>query len=251
MKHNENLIKLLNLNYLTYANKTVSCGEKDLPSINCNVKSTPDYIALYGEKGLYHKTARTAVAFFEFDDEFDGKFGLFWAIYYNVEDRLQFFKERFQGVRFVIVPDYSELGDIHQIENEYRLFRARIVGLWFIFEIGAVVIPNISFPTEESCVFALDGYENSSVVCFSTKGHMDESAENIRLRKNIQLTVDKLTKINTIVVYDVCGTNENTIDTFSYAIQKGIRIVIPDNTLKLCNMKHYRQRHNTGKAVVY
>ena len=60
MKHNENLIKLLNLNYLTYANKTVSCGEKDLPSISCNVKNLPDYIALYGEKSLYQKTDRTA-----------------------------------------------------------------------------------------------------------------------------------------------------------------------------------------------
>lgn len=79
---------------------------------------------------------------------------------------------------------------------------------------------------------------------------MDEPAENLRLRRNIQLTVDTLTKLNTIIVYDVCATNDRTLDTFSYAIQNGIRIIIPDNTLKLRNMKLYSQRHDSGEAVV-
>lgn len=250
MKYNENLIKLLNLSYLNLTNKTVSCGTMDLPAINCNVTVFPDYIALYSEKSLYHKTERTAVAFYEFDEDFDGKFGLFWAIYHDVEDRLEYFKERFKGVRYVIVPDYSELGDIHRIENNHRLFRGRIVGLWFMFVIGAVVIPNITFPTEESADFALDGYEECSVVAFSTKGHMSEPAENQRLRDNIRLTVDKLPNIKTIIVYDVCSTNEATLDTFSYAVEKGVKIVIPDNTLKSRNMVLFRERHESRKAVV-
>ena len=73
MKHNDNLIRLLNLNYLTLTNRTVSCGGMDLPAINCNVAVLPDYIALYSQKSLYHKTEHTAVAFFQFDEDFDGK----------------------------------------------------------------------------------------------------------------------------------------------------------------------------------
>ena len=222
----------------------------DLPEIQCNIKKYPDYIALYSQKSLYNKTEYTAVAFFQFDYEFDGKFGLYWAIYYDDEDRLKFFKERFQGVKYIIIPDFSELGDIHKIENNYRLFKGRIVGLWFLFEIGAVVIPNITFPTEESANFALNGYENCSVVSISTKGHMDEPAENLRLRANIRLTVDKLPKLRAIIVYDVCSTNDDTLDTFSYAIKKGIEIIIPDNTLKKQNMSLYQKRHTSQKAVI-
>lgn len=249
MKRNKNLIRLLNLNYLMLTNLTISCGGMDLPAINCNVSVFPDYIALYSQKGLYHKTEHTAVAFFQFDEDFDGKHGLYWAIYYNDDNRLRYFKKRFKDVKYVIIPDFSELGDIHKIENNYRLFKGRIIGLWFIFEIGAVVIPNITFPTEESADFALDGYDDCSVVAFSTKGHMDNPAENLRLRTNIRLTVDKLPKIKTIIAYDVCGTNDATLDTFSYAIAKGIEVVIPNNTLKIQNMEHYTDKHKTRKAV--
>ena len=205
---NNNLIRLLNLNYLTLTNRTVSCGGMDLPAINCNVSVLPDYIALYSQTSFYHKTEHTAVAFFQFDEDFDGKFGLYWAIYYNVEERLTYFKERFKDVKYVIIPDFSELGDIHKIENNYRLFKGRIIGLWFIFEIGAVVIPNITFPTEESVNFALDGYGDCSVVAISTKGHMGDPAENLWLRANIRLTVEKLTnhKQSLLMMYVVPTT---------------------------------------------
>lgn len=250
MKKNNNLIQLLNLNYLMLTNRTVSCGDMDLPAINCNVSVFPDYLALYSETGLYRKTEHTAVSFFQFDEDFDGKYGLYWAIYYNVEERLEYFKERFKGVRYAIIPDFSELGDIHKIENNYRLFKGRVIGLWFIFEIGAVVIPNVTFSTEKSADFALDGYEDCSVAAISTKGHMDDPTENLRLRSNILLTVDKLTNLKTLIVYDVCGTNDATLDTFSYAIEKGIEIIIPDNTLKIRNMTLYQERHSPRKAVV-
>lgn len=250
MKKNNNLISLLNLNYLTLTNRTVSCGVMDLPTINCNVSVYPDYIALYSQTSLYHKSEHTAVAFFQFDEDFDGKYGLYWAIYYNVKERLEYFKERFKGVKYVIIPDFSELGDIHKIENNYRLFKGRIIGLWFMFEVGAVVIPNITFPTEESADFALNGYEECSVAAMSTKGHMDDPAENLRLRANIRLTVDKMPKLKSLIAYDVCSTNDATLDTFSYAIEKGINIIIPDNTLKIRNMELYRKRHDPRKAVV-
>ena len=78
---------------------------------------------------------------------------------------------------------------------------------------------------------------------------MVDPAENLRLRANIRLTVDKMPNLKTLIVYDVCSTNDATLDTFSYAIEKGIEIVIPDNTLKERNMTLYQERH-TRKAVV-
>lgn len=252
MKKYSNLAQLLNLNYLRLTNKTVSCGSMDLPAIDCNIEVMPDFIALYSEPGLYHKTPQTAVAFYEYDAEFDGKNGLYWAIYHNDEQRLAEFKARFQGVRYMIIPDYSELGDIHRIENDYRLFKGRIVGLWFLFMIGAVAIPNITLLYPDSVNYALSGYENCSVVAISSKGHMDNPDENHRLRANIRLAVDRLPKIKSIIVYDVCGTDDKVLDAFSYASNRGIRVVIPDNTLKNRNRALYAARHlakHPGKAV--
>ena len=79
---------------------------------------------------------------------------------------------------------------------------------------------------------------------------MDDLAENLRLRANIRLTIDRLPKVKTIIVYDVCGTNDATLDTFSYAIGKGIDIVIPDNTLKDRNRILYQNKHVLRRAVV-
>lgn len=144
---------------------------------------------------------------------FDGQNGLFWAIYFNNEKLLNKYKERFNGVKFIITPDYSILGDINRIENIHRIFRARIVALWFIFELGVIAIPNISFSDDETAKIALLGLEESSVVAISTKGHMQEPAEKQRLKENIKLVVDTL-NLKAIIVYDVCGTDDETKDVF-------------------------------------
>ena len=131
-KPGKELTKLLNLNYTKFSNRTKSVGENDFPELICKTKVYPDYLALYSETSKYHETDFTCVCFYQYDDEFDGKDGLFNAIYYGVEERLKYFKKRFEGVRFVITPDQSELGDVHRIENDYRIFKSRIIGLWFV-----------------------------------------------------------------------------------------------------------------------
>ena len=235
MKKQENLDRLLNLNYLRYTNKTDSIGKLDLPKINCNTTIYPDFLALYSETGLYKKTDKTAVCFYKYDSVFDGHNGLFNAIYFDLENKLKYFKERFEGVKFFISPDYSELGDIHVIENYYRLFKARIVSLWFIFDLGAIVIPNITFPSEKYIDFSLDGLEDCSVVAISTKGHIKEEIEHDRLKQKIIHTVDKLNKLKAFIVYDVCGDDTKTKDAFKYATDRGIEVIIPDNTLRQRN----------------
>ena len=237
MKKRDDLSKQLNYNYAHFTNKTMTCGKMDMPALFCQTKIFPDFLALYSELGLYHYTQNTGVCFYEFDSVFDGQNGLFASIYFGNKERLSYFKKRFEGVKFFISPDYSLLGDIPVVENNYRIFKARIVSLWFIHELGAIVIPNISFPNDEYCDLALDGLENCSVVAISTKGHMHDPNERERLKDNIRLTVDKL-NLQTIIVYDVCGTANGTLDVFSYASEKGIKVLIPENTLKNRNIIH-------------
>ena len=85
----KDLRKLLNLSYLRYTNKTHAAGIHDLPALSCNTSVLPDYIALYNHPADYHHTPLTAVAFYLYDNEFDGKDGLYNAIYYDDAKRLQ------------------------------------------------------------------------------------------------------------------------------------------------------------------
>ncbi|MCM1523225.1 MAG: DUF4417 domain-containing protein [Ruminococcus sp.] len=249
MKKKKNLMKLLDLSYLNVTNRTVSCGELDLPAVYCNVNTFPDYLALYGQPEEYHKTPDTAVCFYQYDNVFDGKNGLFWAIYFDDRSRMNYFKKRYAGVRYFIMPDNSVLGDIHVIENYHRLFRSRVVALWLMSELKAAVIPNVSFTSTKMWSVAKSGLENCSTVAVSSKGHMDDPAENKRLRENVKMVVDDMPWLKNILVYDVCGSNEAVLDTFSYAAEHNIRIIIPDNSLKIRNRLRFEQRQNNRKAV--
>ena len=237
----KDLIKKLNLHYLRYTNLTYSVGKHDLPALYCNTDIYPDYIALYSQKCDYHKTKNTAVAFYQYDDTFDGQNGLYNAIYYNNEKQLDKYKQRFKGVKFFISPDYSELGDIDDIENHYRIKKARVVAIWLITELNAIVIPHITFPTISTIDFYLDGLEGCSVVAFSTKGYVDDKLEREILIEAVKYTVDRL-NLKAIIVYDVCRENENVKEIFKYAIDNGIEVVIPPNMIK--NRNQTRRKKN-------
>ena len=232
----KDLKRKLNLNYLKYTNLTYAIGEHDLPALYCNTDIYPDYIALYNHPAEYRKTSNTAVAFYLYDDVFDGQNGLHAAIYYDNQKQLAQFKKRFEGVRFFISPDYSLLGDIDDIENHYRLKKARTVAIWLMVELRAVVIPHITFPTLASIDFALDGLEECSVVAFSTMGYIDNAVEREILVEAVRYTVDHL-NLKAIVVFDVCKTNDNALEIFSYAKEKDIEIIIPPNILKNRNQR--------------
>lgn len=236
------LRKKLNLNYLRYTNLTHAAGKHDLPALVCNTEVYPDYIALSGYPAQYHKTALTAIGYWEYDERFDGYEGLFNAIYYDREDLLERYRSRYAGVRFFFTPDYSQFGDVSDLEENYRLLKARVVGIWLAMELGAVVIPFITVPTPQSVGFALDGLENCSVVAFSTKGYVNDPVEREIIKELVRLTVDTL-DLRAIVVYDVCSTNDAVDDIFSYAKEKGIEIVVPANALKERNVALREERH--------
>ncbi len=236
------LRKKLNLEILRYTNLTHAAGRHDLPALVCNTDILPDYIALSGYPAQYHRTPLTAIGFWEYDEKFDGYKGLYNAIYYNQEELLKYYKERFAGVRIFFTPDYSQFGAVSDIEEHYRLLKARVIGIWFAIELGAVVIPFITVPTPESVSFALDGLEGCSVVAFSTKGYVNDPVERDVIKELVRLTVDTL-NLKTIVVYDVCSTNDAVNDIFSYAREKGVKIVVPANALKERNVAKREKRH--------
>ena len=84
-----NLDKLLNITLVNLTNKTKKEGVDDYPIVDCNCIPDIDYLATYSQPSTYFQTHKTCLSFFEYDKYFDGKHGLFNAIYYNDELRLE------------------------------------------------------------------------------------------------------------------------------------------------------------------
>lgn len=229
------LRKKLNLSYLEYTNKTRAAGTHDLPALACGTRVLPDFIALNSQPSTFRTTPLTAVGFWLYDDEFDGIHGLYNAIYYKDERLLSKYRDRYKGVKIFFTPDYSQFGDVDNVEEHYRLKKARVVGLWFALDLGAVVIPFVTVPTPASVAFALDGLEDCHVVAFSTKGYVSNALERDILKQIVRLTVDTL-NLRVIVVYDVCKDNVAVDDIFAYAREHGVEVIVPMNTLKARNI---------------
>ena len=81
----------------------------------------------------------------------------------------------------------------------------------------------------------------------STKGHIKEELEYERLKRKVKHTVNKLNNLKAIIVYDDCGDDKKTIEAFSYASEKGIEIIIPNNTLKERNKQRLNMKKIKGK----
>lgn len=227
--------RLLNLKIVRLLKKTKQAGILGIPVLHCDTDVYPDFLALYRERSLYHKTLLTGVCFYAYDREFDGENGLFNAIYYDNKERLKYFKERFRNVKFIITPDYSVFGDMPRIENLHRIFKARIVALWFIFELHKVVIPNISYTDEDDFSICFSGLETCSVIAFNAKGHVKYPGERKLLEAAVKYAVDNL-QLKAILVYSVCRHDENCLRIFQYAMERGIQVRIINNSLRERNV---------------
>lgn len=209
-------------------------NEFDLPIHHCDPAVYPDFIALNCEPSAFHKTPLTAVAFYTYDRDFDKIDGLYNAIYYKNKRLLEKYKKKYKDVSFVIAPDYSVFDDIWHFENEYRLFKIRVIILWFVLIIGAVVIPNATYLSADKLVMYLSGFENCTVICFSTKSHIRYASDRQRIRETVKYVVDHF-PLKTILVYSVCGNDETSLRLFEYAASKGIDVRIVDNTMRRRN----------------
>ena len=244
IRRQEDMYRLLNHNIQKLLNQAERTGEYGFPVLYCNTDAYPDYLALYSQPGYYHKTKNTGICFYSYDISFDDIHGLFNAIYYGDRKLLDYYKERFRNVKFFISPDYSLFGDIQKIENLERVWKARIVALWFILELHAVMIPNIMYYSVEALPITCCGLEECHVVAFSAKGHVRYSSERNLTKAAVKYVVDNF-PLKAIVVYSVCGNDANCLELFQYAIDKGINIIIPDNSLRARNIE--RRERNERK----
>jgi hypothetical protein len=159
VRERKELRYLLNYGIADLLNKAI-LNEYQLPVHHCNPRVYPDYIALNSEKSKFHHTQKTALSFFSYDRTFDKIDGLYNAIYYKDTKLLNSFEEQYSNIKFVIAPDYSIFDNIWEFENESRLFKIRVVMLWFVLEIGAIVIPNAIYASLEKLPKYLSGFED-------------------------------------------------------------------------------------------
>lgn len=227
--------KRLNLNILNLLNNTTTSGWLKIPKVYCKDITDVDFIALYTEPGLYTKQPNTIISFYNYDIKFDSIKGLYNAIYYDEKKLLNKFKERFKDCKLFISPDYSECGDVHVIENIYRIFKARVVSIWLTMECNAIVVPNITYSNREMFEIMLLGLEDVETVAFGTKGNINNKEERLLLIDAIKYTVDNLSKLKTIIVYSSCKRDETILEVFKYASDNNIKIIIPSNTLQIRN----------------
>lgn len=234
--------KRFNLGYLDLLEGNPCPGYWQLPQIICKSRTYPDYIALYSQPGDYSHTPNTAVCFAQYDNVIDGVKGLFNAIKYGLTKKLDAFKSRFKDVTYVIIPDYSLFGDGPKWINAESLGKGRLVGLWFQKIMRKIVIPLVTFPSLEWLDEVLVGLVKCNIIAFQTKCYVRNTEERNVLLSAVKKTVDTLPLLKTIVVYDVCGNNDAVNALFSYAHEKKIRIVVPNNMLKCRNCNREKKR---------
>lgn len=243
MLKKKELKKLINLNILNILNRCELEEKLYLPIIGCNAYIDVDYIASYSDVCEYHKSENTCLSFYEYDSKFDGVKGLYNSIYYNLEKELKDYKERFKGIKYAISPDYTLSGDMGIDEQIYRISKARRVSAWLTLECNILVIPNFTYSDEKYFELSIIGIENSEVIAFGLKGSLKEKIERELLVKAIAYAVDNLKQLKQILIYSTSIYDEKIYELFSYATSRGIRVLIPNNRLKL---NHIRLKNERG-----
>lgn len=93
---------------------------------------------------------------------------------------------------------------------------------------------------EEDLEFFCDGLEDVSVIAFSTKGRSDTPKNVELLQKSVIVSLDKLKHLKAVIVYDTSTTEKNLNNVFSPVLDKGLKLVVPDNILKSNNLRRIR-----------
>ncbi len=241
MSNKNNLQKKLNLNYTWLTRQVYKEGPFDMPILYCKDDYEPDFLALYGEIGLYHKTKYTTICFHQNDYIFNGPKGICNAVYYDDKKYLNEFKKRFKGCHYFIMPDCSLTHDQDKWDIIFRMAIMRLACLWLTFELEAHVIPLITYGVDETFDLMLTGLKECETVAFSIKGSLLETCKKEQLLRAIKYTVDNLKKLRSIIVYDNCMNDQVVYGVFEYATKNGIKLIIPSNTLKERNRQKGEQ----------
>lgn len=200
-------------------------GKYDLPLVGYFGDEFPDYIALYTNLFEYHKTKNTAVAFFQYDEQFDSINSIWNAICLKKEKLLRKYKERFKNIQFVICPDYSITGDMPKAMQIFNIYRSRIVGIWLRDYCGCTLIPNLRFNNSNSYDFCFDGIAYGSVVCLSILGLCAKKEDVCNLKNGLHEAIKRI-RPKTIILYGECE-QKKYFSIFSEVINEKIPIIKP------------------------
>ena len=212
--------------YLT--NKTTKNNIMGLPDIGCFANVVPDFIALVSEPSLYNLTNKTCVAWFKDDSIFDTIDGIYNSIIYKDIELLKYYKNRYKDVKIFISPDYSLYGDFDKITILNNLRKQLVVSLWLIFELDAIVIPLMTYASEDSFEWCFEHIMLNSVVAVSLKGVMNEPEKSLFIKALKKLIDTRHPK--SLIVYSV-SKDEHTKEMLDYAYKNNVEVYIIDNTL--------------------
>ena len=205
-----------------------------LPMIGDFHDEYPDYIALFNHPAEYNKTDDTCVGFYIGDLYFDDIDGLYQAIIYKDIELLRYYKYRLKDINYFIAPDYSSFGNFRLCTLIHQLEKQAVVMGWLVLELNAIVYPNLTYGLKSSFEMCFGIIYKGSNVAISLKGC--STGENATLLKEaVKYYVDnKFPKA--IIAYSV-ACDKTTYELLQYAIGKGIKVYVVDNTLRLRNLR--------------
>ncbi len=205
-------------------------GKYDFPVVgNFDDLKGIDYLARYTDLKEYCKTKNTCLCFYEYDNKFDGQFGLFNSIIYKDKARLKKYKERFKNVKYIITTDNTLAGDFPYSEQLQSIFKSRVCFHWFKKYTNAQIIPNVRWCNVYSYDYAFAGIEIGSNIAIGFYGQIKQRDNRAMFINGFKKCVD-IVKPKSIIVYGYVN-KKNLNKYFGYALDKGIKIIVPHSRL--------------------
>lgn len=205
-------------------------GDYDMPIVgNFDDISVIDYIALYSDTSEYNKTENTCVAFYQYDHVFDGIHGLYNSIIYKDEEKLDKFRERFKGVKYIIAPDYSLFGDFPNALQIFNIYKSRVCMCWLIANTKAKILPNVRWTFPFTFEYCFDGIMKGSNIAIGVLGQIRDKENKKMFLDGLKVAIDRI-EPKRLLVYGFV-TEPNFDELFGYAKSKGIKIIIPHSKI--------------------
>lgn len=205
-------------------------GDYDMPVVgNFDDIGVIDYIALYSDTSEYNKTENTCVAFYQYDHVFDGIHGLYNSIIYQNEERLNMFRERFKGVKYIVAPDYSLFGDFPNALQIFNIYKSRVCMCWLIANTKAKILPNVRWTFPFTFEYCFDGIMKGSNIAIGVLGQIRDKENKKMFLKGFKVAIDRI-EPKCILVYGFV-TESNFDELFGYAKSKGIKIIVPHSKI--------------------
>ena len=205
-------------------------GDYDMPVVgNFDDIGVIDYIALYSDTSEYNKTENTCVAFYQYDHVFDGIHGLYNSIIYQDEERLNKFRERFKGVKYIVAPDYSLFGDFPNALQIFNIYKSRVCMCWLIANTKAKILPNVRWTFPFTFEYCFDGIMKGSNIAIGVLGQIRDKENKKMFLDGLKVAIDRI-EPKRILVYGFV-TKSNFDELFGYAKSKGIKIIIPHSKI--------------------